>query len=70
MVRNHKRKSVSICQLKGKLSVQATKAGMAVHLHSFLNSALDGGDWSASYPGVFSPEKRVLDYKFTKTNLV
>jgi len=57
-------------RLKGKVTVQATKAGIAVNLHSFFNSALDEGDWSASHPGVYSPEKRVLGYPFRITDLV
>jgi hypothetical protein len=37
-----------------------------VKLHSFLTSALDGGEWSASYPSHFNPGERIpLD-----TNLV
>jgi len=31
---------------------EKTYWGMEVQLHSFLNSALDGGEWSASCPGV------------------
>jgi hypothetical protein len=28
-------------------------------LHAFLTSALDGGEWSASQPGRFTPRERV-----------
>jgi hypothetical protein len=39
----------------------ATKvyAGVEVQLNSFLTSELDGGKWSASFPGRFTPEKGV-----------
>jgi hypothetical protein len=33
--------------------------GMEVQLHAFLISALDGGEWSASRPGRFTPRERV-----------
>jgi hypothetical protein len=29
--------------------------GVGVYLHALLNSALDGGEWSASSPGRFAP---------------
>jgi hypothetical protein len=29
--------------------------------HFFLTSVLDGGEWSASHPGRFTPEKRAPD---------
>jgi hypothetical protein len=29
-----------------------------IHLHEFLTSALDGGEWSASRPGHFTPRER------------
>jgi len=29
--------------------------GVEVEFHSFLISALDGGEWSASYPDRFTP---------------
>jgi hypothetical protein len=32
--------------------------GVEVQLHSFLTSALDGGEWSASRPGRFKPKER------------
>jgi hypothetical protein len=37
-----------------------TKAywGVEVQLHAFLTSALDGGEWSASRPGRFTPVER------------
>jgi hypothetical protein len=31
--------------------------GMEVWLHAFLTFALDGGEWSASRSGSFTPEK-------------
>jgi hypothetical protein len=31
-----------------------------VYLHAFLTSALDGGEWSASLPGRFTPGERTL----------
>jgi hypothetical protein len=32
--------------------------GADVSIHIFLTSALGGGEWSASRPGRFTPEKR------------
>jgi hypothetical protein len=32
-----------------------TYEGVDVYLHSFLTSALGGGEWSASRPGRFTP---------------
>jgi hypothetical protein len=32
--------------------------GVDVEIHTFLNSALDGGKWSASRPGRFAPRER------------
>jgi hypothetical protein len=32
--------------------------GMEVELHAFFTSALDGGEWSASRPGRFTPTER------------
>jgi len=29
--------------------------GLEVQLNAFLTSALDGGEWSASFPGRFTP---------------
>jgi len=34
------------------------KFRVEVELHSFSNSALDGGEWSASLPGRFIPRER------------
>jgi hypothetical protein len=31
--------------------------GVEVELHAFLTSALDGGEWLASRPSHFTPEK-------------
>jgi hypothetical protein len=33
-------------------------AGVKVQFHAFLTSALDGGEWSASLPGRFTPRER------------
>jgi hypothetical protein len=38
-----------------------TYGGVDVWLHSFLTSALDGGEWSASLPGRFTLRKRAHD---------
>jgi hypothetical protein len=35
--------------------------GVEVQLHVFLNSALDGGEWSASRLGRFIPRERACD---------
>jgi hypothetical protein len=35
-----------------------TYRGVEVYLRSFLTSALDGGEWSASRPSRFSPRER------------
>jgi hypothetical protein len=32
--------------------------GVEVQLHAFLTSALDGSEWSASHPGLFTPGER------------
>jgi len=32
--------------------------GVEVYLHDFLTSELDGGEWSASLPGHFTPRQR------------
>jgi hypothetical protein len=34
--------------------------GVEVQLHAFLTSVLDGGMWSASQPGCFTPGERTL----------
>jgi hypothetical protein len=54
---------------KGKTSPCLTKHhvmktwwGIEAHLHAFLTSVLDGGDWSASRPGRFTHEERVPLY--------
>jgi hypothetical protein len=31
--------------------------GVEIQLHAFLTSALDGGEWSASHPGRFTPRE-------------
>jgi hypothetical protein len=35
-----------------------TYGEVEVYLHAFLSSALDGGEWSASRPGRFTPRER------------
>jgi hypothetical protein len=52
-------------KVKVKLSLCLTKHhamktywGVEVKLHAFLNSALDGGEWSASRLGHFTPGER------------
>jgi hypothetical protein len=53
------------CYLWSQLSLYLTKHhamktywGVEVYLHAFLTSALDGGEWSASRPGHFTPKER------------
>jgi len=40
-----------------KHDAMTTYGGMEEELHAILNSALDGGKWSASQPGCFTPGK-------------
>jgi hypothetical protein len=35
--------------------------GVEVYLHAFLTSALDGGEWSTSRPGLFNPREKEPD---------
>jgi hypothetical protein len=57
-----------LTEVKGKVvpvlltEHHATKAywGVEVSLHAFLTSALDGGEWSVSRPGRFTPGKELL----------
>jgi len=57
--------SLHICYtVKVMLSLCLTKHhamkmqwGVEVQLHAFLSSAIDGGEWSASRPGRFTPRK-------------
>jgi hypothetical protein len=37
-----------------------------LHLHAFLTSALDGGEWSASRPGRFIPSERAPWYQLDR----
>jgi hypothetical protein len=39
--------------------------GVEVYLHTFLTSALDGGEWSASRPGLFTPRERASGTHWT-----
>jgi hypothetical protein len=56
------------CKVKVKLSPCLTKhhdmktyfGNGGIAPHAFLTSALDGGEWSASCPGRFTPRERVL----------
>jgi hypothetical protein len=32
--------------------------GVKVWLHAFFTSAIDGGEWSASHPGLFTPREK------------
>jgi hypothetical protein len=36
-----------------------TSEEVEVQVHAFLTSTLDGGEWSASRPGLFTPRERV-----------
>jgi hypothetical protein len=37
-----------------------TYGGMEIQFHMFLTSLLDGGEWLASCPGLFTLEKQTL----------
>jgi len=37
--------------------MEAHIGGGEVQLHSFFTSTLDGGEWSTSHPGHFTPRK-------------
>jgi hypothetical protein len=41
-----------------KYHAMKTRGGVEIQLHEFLISALDGGEWSASHPGRFTPGER------------
>jgi hypothetical protein len=47
---------LSLCLTKHH--VMKTYWGVEVYLHAFLISALDGGEWSTSRPGRFTPRER------------
>jgi hypothetical protein len=47
---------LSLCLTK--YHAMKTIGGVEVQLHAFLTSALDGGEWSASHPGCFTPGER------------
>jgi hypothetical protein len=56
------RKCISYERYKSKgkgvpVHIMKGVGGVEVQLHSFLTSALDGGEWSASRPYRFTPEK-------------
>jgi len=51
---------VCVCTLcLTKHHAMKTYWGMEVKLHTFLTVALEGGEWSASRPGRFTPRERV-----------
>jgi len=37
-----------------------------VHFHSFLDLALDGGEWSTLYPNCFTPHRMISRYLLDK----
>jgi hypothetical protein len=41
-----------------KVKVKMYK-GVEIYLQAFLTSVLDGGEWSASHPGRFTPGVRI-----------
>ena len=47
-------KILKMSQYTQKLSLCTPQSGVEAQLHSFLTSALDGGEWSASRPGRFT----------------
>jgi hypothetical protein len=56
---------LTMLKVKVKLSLCLTKHhamktywGVEVYLHEFLAPALDGGEWSASLPGLLTPRER------------
>jgi hypothetical protein len=49
---------LSVCFLTGHHAIKAYW-GAEVLLYAFSTSALDGGEWSASRPGRFTPRERV-----------
>jgi hypothetical protein len=51
---------LSLCLIKHH--VMKTYWGVDVQLHSFITSALGGGEWSASHPGRFTPSERAPRY--------
>jgi hypothetical protein len=51
-----KKVKLSLCLTKHH--AMKTHWGVEVQLHAFLTSALDGGEWSASRPGCFTPKER------------
>jgi hypothetical protein len=63
------RENISVSKVKVKVKVKLslylikhhamkTYWGVEVYLHVFSTSALDGGEWSASHPGHFTPRER------------
>jgi hypothetical protein len=51
---------LSLCFLLTEQHAIKAYWGVELQLHAILTSALDGGEWSASYPGRFTPKERDL----------
>jgi hypothetical protein len=49
---------LSLCFFLTNHHAMKTYWGVEVYLHIFFISALDGGEWSASRPGLFNPRER------------
>jgi hypothetical protein len=41
--------------------------GVKVYLHTFLTSSLDGGEWSVSRPGRFTPGETATRYSLGRS---
>jgi hypothetical protein len=52
------REKVKFCLVLLLSIAPCRRGGVEVWLHTFLTSALDGGLWSTSHPGRFTPEER------------
>jgi hypothetical protein len=49
---------LSLCSFLTEHHAMKVYWGVKVQLHAFLTSALDGGEWSASHHGRFTPRER------------
>jgi hypothetical protein len=49
---------LSLCLTNNKYYAMKAHGAVDVEIHIFLTSALDGGEWSASLPGHFTPGER------------